>query len=224
MTKKQTRLGFIGFCKTDLMLYFSRIINALGERAAIVDRSNSQELHYSVPVGKCTEDMLDYRGVEVFLNCGSKILEEVTLDDFYAVLVDFGLNVEALRETKGMEAVFVVSDLQKHHILPLSNFLSKAGEIPNIIRVYRDIPAGKITARYADSILNLEEKNIIAKFELHLNETEYAVRLKSQYDDIFRFNGIPAEFRQMLLDCMTELFGIDRKDAVKSLKKAQRGG
>jgi len=225
VTKQQTRLGFVGFCKTDLILYLSRIINSLGKKAAIVDCSISQELCYSVPVGIYTKDRLDYRGVEVFLNCGETGLEELPLDDFYAVLIDFGLNGKKIGEIKGMNAVFVVTDLQRHHLLPLSSFLSETGKISNIIRVYRDMPSGKITARYADSLINPENAaNIIANYEFPLNETEYAVRLISQYDDVFKFSRVPAEFSQMLLDCVTELFGIDKKDAVKALKKAQRGG
>ncbi|NLG89134.1 MAG: hypothetical protein GX494_07985 [Clostridiaceae bacterium] len=225
MPKQQIKLGFIGFCKTDLILYLSRIINSLGEKTAIVDCSSGQELSYSVPVGIYTKDRLDYRGVEVFLNCGETELKELPLDDFYAVLVDYELNGSAVCELSDMDAVFVVSDMQKHHLLPLSDFLLKAGKITNAIRVYRDIPPGKIKARYADSILNLENTaDIIAKYEFPLNETEYAVRLTSQYDDIFRFGRISAEYSQMLLDCVTELFGIDKKTAVKALKIAQRGG
>ena len=225
MSKQQTRLGFIGFCKTDLILYLSRIINLLGEKTAIVDRSVSQELSYSVPVGIYAKDRLDYRGVEVFLSCGETELEELKLNDFHSVLVDFGLNVKALDEIKGMNAVFVVSDLQRHHLIPLSNFLSEEKEIPNVIRVYRDIPSCKITSRYADSILNLDNSaNVIAKYELPFNETEYTVRLISQYDDVFKFSRVTPEFSQMLLDCLTELFGTENKAAVKALKKAQRGG
>ena len=225
MPKQQIRLGFIGFCKTDLILYLSRIINSLGEKAAIVDRSSGHELIYSVPVGIYAKDRLDYRGVEVFLDCGATELIELPLDDIYAVLVDYGINGNASGELKCMDAVFVVCDMQKHHLVPLSNYLSRAAEIRNIIRVYRDMPSGKITARYADSLLNIENNaKIIAKYEFPLYETEYAVRLTSQYDDIFKFNRIPAELSQMLLDCVIELFGIDKKTAVKALKKAQRGG
>jgi len=222
--KQQTRLGFIGFCKTDLILYLSRIINLLGEKTAIADCSVSQELSYSVPVGIYTKDRLDYRGVEVFLNCSETGMEQMHLDDFNAVLVDFGLNEKTIDEIKGMNAVFIVSDLQRQHLIPLSNFLSETREIPNAIRVYRDIPHGKITARYADSILNLDTANVIARYELPFNETEYAVRLISQYDDIFKFGRVPAEYSQMLLDCITELFGTEKKAAIKALKKAQRGG
>jgi len=223
--KQQIRLGFIGFCKTDLILYLSRIIKSLGEKAAIVDRSADQKISYSVPVGIYTKDRLDYRGVEVFLNCSETELKELPLDDFYTVLVDFGLNVKTFGDIKEMNAVFIVSDLQRYHLLPLSDFLSKAGKIPNTIRIYRDMPSGKITACYADSLLNIENAaNLIAKYEFPLNETEYSVRLTSQYDDVFKFSRIPVEFSQMLIDCVTELFGIDKKAAVKALKKAQRGG
>ncbi len=218
-------LGFAGFCKTDMILYISRILHILGEKVAIIDRTQEQELRFSVPVGIYESDRLDYRGIEVFLGCGKMALEELPLDDFTVILVDLGVRLDVMEDMKSIRTLFVISDMQRHHIIPLSNWITKIPSCPDTIRILRDISPGKIHPRYVDAILQTEKyTNIIAKYEFMLNEKEYANRLKSQYDDVFSFPKIPEDFKTMLIDCMVELFGVENKSAIKAVRKAQKGG
>ncbi len=218
-------IGFLGFCKTDIILYLSRVLHILGERVAIIDRSYEQEMRYSVPVGIYTVDRVDYRGVEVFLKCGSTALSDLPVTDFTVILIDFGVNHEAFSDMEKLKALFVITDVQRHHTIPLSVCLSRITSNPDSIRILRDTVSGKIRPRYIDSILQLEQTtNLIAAYEFPINEIEYAERLKSQYDDIFRFKKLPDGIKNMLLECITELFGKSRKDTLKALKKAMRGG
>ena len=65
MSSKSIRLGFIGFCKTDIILYMARILTCLGENVAVIDCSEQHELKLSVPDAIDTEDKLDYRVVDI---------------------------------------------------------------------------------------------------------------------------------------------------------------
>lgn len=218
-------IGFAGFCKTDIMLYLSRILQCLGETVAIVDRSHSQDLRYSVPTGIYSEDRMDYRGVEIFLGCENTPVSELPLTDMSAVIIDFGVNAAAIDDMVSLKALFIVTDLQRAHTVPLSAFLGRIQSRPDSIRIIRDIVPGKIRPRYVDSLLQSGQvTNLIAKYEFDFSGAEYAARLTSQYDDIFQFSKIPEEYKNMLLECITELFGKDGKLCLKALKKAQRGG
>ncbi len=225
MPDKCTRLGFAGFCKTDIMLYIARILTCMGESAAIVDQSGGQELRLSVPAGIYSADRLDYRGVDVFLNCEESNVNELTGKGYSVVLLDYGVNNKAFEMSGEVRTLFIVTDLQRHHAVPLASFLSRLPSSLDSVRIIRDIVPGKIRPRYIDSLLQAAQyTNLLAKYDFPYDETEYGQRLQSQYDDIFRFTKISESFKSMLLEVMTELLGYDKKAAVKAYKKAQHGG
>lgn len=218
-------LGFTGFCKSDIILYFSRILLQLGEKVAVIDQSMQEELKYSIPTVFYAQDKIDYRGVDFFLNCEDIELSNLPLGDYTVLLIDFGVNFKALESTKDMKALFIVTDLCRHHAVPLSSCLNHIINRPDSIRIIRDMVYSKINTRYIDSLLQSGQyTNIIAKYEFVLDEKDYECKLKSQYDDIFRFGNISNDLRNMLADCITGLFGTEKKAVLKALKKAQRGG
>ncbi len=225
MPNTTIKLGFTGFCKTDIILYLSRIFYVLGERVAIIDQSSQEALRHSIPTGVYTQDIIDYRGVDVFLNCENTSLEGLPLYDYSVLLIDLGINKMALESIDELKALFIVTDCSRHHTVPLSICLGLIKNRPDSIRIIRDLVNSKINSRYIDSIIqSSQHTNIIAKYEFGLNEKEYECRIKSQYDDIFRFTNITKDFEEMLIDCITELYGADKNNVLKAFKKAQKGG
>ncbi len=225
MPHKCTRLGFAGFCKTDIILYLARILTCLGESVAIVDLSGEQGLRLSVPAGIYSDDRLEYRGVEVFLNCANNSVTEETQSSHSMVLLDYGVNTKALESMKELRTLFIVTDLQRDHAVPLASFLEHLQGPTDSVRIIRDIVPGKIRPRYIDSLLQAgQHTNLLAKYEFSFDGAEYSQRLLSQYDDIFHFTKITESFKSMLLEVVTELLGYDRKAAAKAIKKAQHGG
>ncbi|MBP7176896.1 MAG: hypothetical protein KBA53_11880 [Thermoclostridium sp.] len=225
MPEKCTRLGFTGFCKTDIILYMARILTCLGERVAIVDLSGEQDLRMSVPAGIYLEDRLDYRGVEVFLNCSDNSFTDMTEKNHSVVLLDYGVNRKAIESVSELRTLFIVTDLQRHHAVPLASFLEHLQSPTDSIRIIRDIVPGKIRPRYIDSLLQAaQHTNLLAKYELSFDEAEYSQRLLCQYDDIFHFTKITESYKSMLLEVVVELLGFERRAAVKAFKKAQHGG
>lgn len=225
MPEKCTLLGFAGFCKTDILLYMARVLTCLNERVAIVDQSGNKELLFSVPSGLYTDDRLDYRGVDIFLNCGNVDPQQLPLADYSVVLLDYGVNRKAFETLPQVKALFIVTDMQRHHAVPLSQVLGALPVSPDTVRILRDVVPGKIRPRYIDSLLQAGQyTNLLARYELPFDETEYAQRLISQYDDTFQFHRISEGFKTMLKECLTELMGFDRKAVEKAFRKAQRGG
>ena len=218
-------LGFTGFSKTDIILYFSRVLHLLGEKVAIIDQSNQEELRHSIPTGIFRQNMVDYRGVDVFLHSGNSSINNKKLDDYTILLIDFGINDKVLECIDELKVLFIITDCQRHHTEPLSSCLRHITGRPDSIRIIRDLVSSKLNPRYIDSLLQLSQfTNIIAKYEFGLNENAYECRLKSQYDDIFKFSKIPGDLKNMLIDCIMGLFGTEKKAVKKALIKAQRGG
>lgn len=218
-------IGFAGFCKTDIMLYFARILYNMGEKIAIIDKSNEQALGFSVPAALYSKDRLEYRGIDIYLGCQNTPLNGIPTNNYSVVLIDLGVNAKTYEEIKHLKVLFIVTDCNRHHTLPLSDWLKNQVTDTASIRIIRDIVYGKIRPRYIDSLLQAGQfTKLIAKYEFSINEMEYSNRLLSQYDDIFKFTKIPQDYKNMLIDCITEIFEKERKIVLKALKKAQKGG
>ena len=224
MSINTTIIGFTGFCKSDIILYLSRILYIFGEKIAVIDKSNEQELSFSVPA-QTSEDRLEYRGVDFYLGCQNTPLSNLPLNDYSVILIDFGVNSETYEEVKLLKVLFIVTDCNRHHTIPLSLWLKNLSTGIDSIRIIRDIAHGKIRPRYIDSLLQAGQfTNLLAKYEFPLNDVEYSTRLLTQYDDIFKFTKIPIDYRNMLVECITEILNKDRRKTLKALNKAQIGG
>lgn len=225
MYKDTTIVGFAGFCKSDIMLYLSRILYLSGEKTAIVDRSNEQELCYSVPARTGYDNMLEYRGVDIYPGCQGTPLSNLPVENYSAIIIDFGVNPEIYEDTNHLKVLYIVTDCNRHHTIPLSAWLKNLTTSPDSVRIIRDIIYGKIRPRYIDSLLQAGQfTNILAKYDFPFNDMEYSTRLSTQYDDIFKFSKIPHDYKCMLVDCLTGFFEKEPKAVLKALKKAQMGG
>ena len=220
-----TVVGFAGFCKSDIILYLSRILYVLGEKIAIVDRSTEQQLSFSVPIVPSSNNIFEYRGIDIYLRCNNTPLNDIPKNKYSVVFIDFVINPETYEDLSQIKALFIVTDCNKQHTIPLSIWLNNQTARPVSIRIIRDIVSGKIRPRYIDSLLQAGQKTqMIAKYDFPINEIDYSSRLLSQYDDVFPFAKISKEFKSMLLDCITEIFEKDRNAAIKAIRKAQIGG
>ena len=72
-----TVVGFAGFCKSDIILYLSRILYVLGKKIAIVDRSTEQQLSFSVPIVPSSNNIFEYRGIDIYLRCNNTPLNDI---------------------------------------------------------------------------------------------------------------------------------------------------
>ncbi|AGC68355.1 hypothetical protein Cst_c13640 [Thermoclostridium stercorarium subsp. stercorarium DSM 8532] len=220
-----TLIGFAGFCKSDIMLYLSRILHISGSKVAIIDRSNEQELRYCVPDGANCGNMAEYRNVDIYFDYCKGSIANLPLTEYSAVLIDLGVNYDTYEDIKSLKVLYIVSDLNRYHIMPLSAWIKNLTEKPDAVRILRDTVFGKIRAEYIDFVLGTREfTNLVGAYEFAFDEIEYSTRLSAQYDDIFKFQRIPKCFKKMLTDCMTEIFQIEPKTAFYALKKAQAGG
>jgi len=218
-------IGFAGSCKSDIILYLSRILHVSGERTAIIDRSDNCELVYSVPYENGSSCLIEYRGVDVYLGFGNVSVENLPVNDYSAVLVDLGTNPHTYGDIGLLKVLIIVTDLNRHHIIPLSSWLGNLPVRPDAVQIIRDTVYGKIRAEYIESLLRTRHfTNLIASYELPFDEKEYSARLLTQYDDVFKFSRIPKEYKAMLTDIISEVFEKQRRDVRKALKKAQQGG
>lgn len=168
---------------------------------------------------------VNYRGIDVLLSCENAFIEDLQLEDYTTLIVDFGVNFDAINRITNLKALFIVTDCCRHHTIPLSSCLSHIEKKPDAIRILRDITNMKINSRYIDSILQSSQfTNIIAKYELPLVENDYTSRLKSQYDDVFKFTKISKDLNNLLMDCIMGLYEADKKVFLKAFGKAKKGG
>lgn len=218
-----TKIAFMGCKVNDMILYFSRIFIHLGKKVAVVDASLEQLLKYSVPEAG-EGNLITYRNVDVFLDCDNmEKLSKLNTNGYDIVMINFGLNDELIKEVSDCSIRFAVTDLERHNILKLKDFLSRADTNLDIIRIYRDVVDSKISKKYLDSILESFRIKYIADYEFYLDDVEYTTRIESQHNDIFKFNKLPKEYKAMFQEVIIEYLSVDKKQLVSAIKMAERG-
>lgn len=215
------KLGFIGSYKIDLLHYFSRVLRAMNKSVVIVDASEEQYLVYTIP--HTIEDKVSFQGVDYITNLSDvKRIRAIDLKKYDIVLIDYGLNDAMSRDYESCTILFVVTDFNRHHILPLQALMSEAfNPSIKVVKVYRDIVNSTVTKQYIDFILDIERKaKVLAEYAFDLQEEDYQCKLLCQYNDEFEFNKMPKPYKQMFADIIEELYHLKYKDALKVVKAA----
>ncbi|NLD46188.1 MAG: hypothetical protein GX660_03175 [Clostridiaceae bacterium] len=217
------KIGFAGTKVNDIALYLSRILVNLGRNTAIIDASKEQLLKYSVPeINK--GDIVTYRNVDVFLNCiDTESFSDIDMTAYDVVMINFGMNDGLIEEYSGCNVLMAVTDLQRHNILRLRDFLSKTDKNLEIIRVFRDVVDCKIDKKYIDSILESFGIKYLADYELYLEDAELVCRIESQYNDIIKFQKLQKEYKNMLREIVLKYLGIEGKLLTGAFKTAEKG-
>ncbi|MCX7920453.1 MAG: hypothetical protein N3B21_00300 [Clostridia bacterium] len=219
-----TKIGFCGTKIDDITSYLSRILNVIGKKLAVIDASEEQFLKFSVPSGDNCTNITTYRGVDIYTDCSFQDnFAKVNLSKYEVVFINFGLNKALLKEFSDCDIHFIVTDMERHNVLRLKDTVSKLDKKLEAIRIYRDVVDSKIDKRYMDSLLENVMVNYKAEYFFNLDDSELACRIDSQYNDIFKFNKLPKEFKVMFSEVLTELLGLDKKTVSNAIKKAERG-
>lgn len=219
-----TKIGFIGKKIDDIMLYFSRVLVKLDKKVAIVDASFQQNLKYAIPQINENLEVITYRNTDVYVNCYTpEVFAKVDFSKYEFVFINFGLNKYLLNEFFDCHEKFVLTDMENHSIYKLKEFLSNFNKQIEMIRVYRDVIDCKISKKYLDNLLDVATIKYSKEYGLYLSENEMLCRIESQYNDIFKFNKLPKDFKAMIMEVLIS-FGFDKKLVIKALKAAERGG
>ena len=159
------------------------------------------------------------------MRCNNTPLNDIPKNKYSVVFIDFGINPETYEDLSQIKALFIVTDCNKQHTIPLSIWLNNQTARPVSIRIIRDIVSGKIRPRYIDSLLQAGQKTqMIAKYDFPINEIDYSSRLLSQYDDVFPFAKFQKNSKVCYLTVSPRYLKRIEMQLLKQLGKAQIGG
>ncbi|KAB3525455.1 hypothetical protein [Alkaliphilus serpentinus] len=215
------KLGFWGSYKTDILHYFSRILNALDKRVIIYDDSNDEYLYHSIPM--VDRGFITYRDVDIYINREGSSLE-ISNEEYDVTLMDFGFDQSKMHQFLDCDIKLLVTDFQRHNILRVKDMMVEINDKPDLIRIYRDIVDSKINTRYIDNLLKLEDSfNLLAEYNLYFDEVAYKSQIECQYNDIISFKKLPKEYKIMFKEIIREFFSSDDKTVIKAIKTAEGG-
>ena len=245
--KALVQIGFAGSYKCDLLLYLARTVLAAGKKVAIVDAVADDIWSYSVPV-YLDNKIVTYSDVDIYLGCKTaETYKTIEFNKYDVVFVDFGFNKDMSYYMSLCDSIILVTDIERNNILKLREYIkaftasegfnskyvvnnsSDGGGHKNksnidVIKIYRDVVGSKISPRYTDTILDIDEKlNIAMEYIVQFDEINYRCRIESHYNDTFKFNKLTKAYKVMLIDIIESCTELDRKSITKALKKAERG-
>ncbi len=218
------RLGFIGSYKWDFIHYLASIYTVLGKKVAVVDASCEQLLAYSLPEA-VDESVVTWRNTDFYFGRRAFTDEDENGENGYdIVLTDYGLDSKGIGDMQDVTLIFLVTDLQRHHLSRLNEIFKEAPVGTSIVKIYRDLTPGPINSRYADRILQLDDRiRIVAQYFLEHHERDSSIRIWGQYEGFRHFKGISADYLAMLSDIVEETMQLPLSSVKKAVKSAQGG-
>ncbi|WP_114298753.1 hypothetical protein [Anaerobacterium chartisolvens] len=216
------KIGFVGSKTEDIILYISRILFNMDMNIAVMDTSEQQLLKYSVPESIPINLLTSYRNVDFYIGCCNKEnYKKVDISKYNVIIINFGLNPAFVKELMSCSLRFAVTDLERSSVLRLKEYLEMLDCSYEFIRIYRDVVDSKIDKSYLDSLLDIA--TVVKEYYFYISEKELCCRLDSQYNDIFRFSGLPKEYSAMFKDILVDSLSFNRKDVEMAIKKAEKG-
>lgn len=205
-------VAFYGTESYDLIHYLTRILQALGKRCLVVDRTEDREMLLSVPVLD-GPGFIDYRGV----NFTDSQIDLNSVDSDY-VFMYYRYNFT--RIPSSIEEAYFVTDCQKQSVLGLKKAV--LGRYQFRALVVRNSSPQKNVLEYIKMELShlefLDENTYVLPF----NPGDVAAMLSVQYDSTFQFNMISQEVKNFLVNFCSVDF--EEKDVLQALRNTMKVG
>ncbi|MEG2110046.1 MAG: hypothetical protein RRY19_09695 [Clostridium sp.] len=207
------KIGFFGRDTEDIIIYFANLFKKLDKTVSILDLTGNL-IYYFETDG---QEIVTIDDVDIIFN-EDHIEEETDL-----IFINFGYDEDFKAELFETDLNFMVTDIQKKHIMKLRQMLDKQEVTKDYIKVFRDIVDTKVTKEYLDTLLG-SSHNTAEEYIFYLNNNELVNKIKLQYYGEVDFKNLPKEFKQMLRDIVGRVeFEEDPKALARKLKRIERG-
>ena len=225
MMKSVINIGFFGSCKVELIHYLSRILVVANKKIAIIDASYEQVLKYTIPENIGLNGLVNYRGVDIYTEVQDKQkMDSINTSNYDYVLIDYGTTKNYIEDLQECSKCFLVTNFERENIVKTKQFLSALDIKIKIIKIYKDLVRSKIDDRYIDFRLEINDRvQVLDSYNIFLNEDDYRNKISVQYDDVFKFNKISKELRELIYNIANQYLEIEKNMLKKVMKKAERG-
>lgn len=213
MSEKQRKIALIGSDKSEIVLYFAKLLKQLGKKILIVDSSETKALFYATHANEFTkEGLVDYQGID--FNFGIK---KMNLKDYDFILHDFGYQFQN-PSLADYEEVWLVTDGQIHNVKRFSGLFLKANQ--KRVLLFKNMAHGKINARYL--LLELQSLEVTESncYTFFFNIEDLKTAINCQYDHVSYFDRISGEYFDFFCEQLPEF---KRKELKRAFKRAGRG-
>lgn len=216
---KSKVLGFVGMDVQDTMLYLSRVFWHMGKRVLMADYSESQALYYCIPMIPGTDAFtvqVEYRGT--YFTSGP--IRERDYEAFDVIMIFFGF--EERREVQKCTHMIYTTDSEKNHVERLRQVLGGYAGYSQI--VFRNVGKKRYHGQVPEEPLPGMVRESCA-YTCNDSAKEKRLRVQCQYNEVFSFKGISAQFKKYLADTVRAVFPGEGEGKAfeESFRRAQLG-
>lgn len=213
-------ISFIGNKYEDLVHYLSRILIALNKKICIIDLSREQLFKYTLPAFE--GDFYCYRDADIYMNTTS--FDDLE-NNYDVALMLLGYSPTYKEVFTKSDVRILSTDFTRANILRVKEFLDDLNPMEQLglIKIYRDLIATKINEKYIDTLLTFDNISFPKEYAIYFDDEIAATSLLMQYNDVFKFDKLNKEYKEVVYDLMNDYFPIEKKELKKAYKRAERG-
>lgn len=217
MSIKANIVGFIGIETYDIILYTAKLLYNLKKKVLIIDHSEAEALTYCIPI----PDSLNPKLTKVNF-CNIEFIKDRSplefAEEYDFILIDFGFSLRN-KEFIHCTRLFFVTDKQQHNISRLQSLKINQSETYLIIKdVIQKENAAFLFENLREYSLNLKDY-----FYLYYDDIDKENMTSLQYNYDIKLKKLSGQFKSMLYQILSDIFGFDITEVSQAYKNAKRG-
>lgn len=205
-------VGFFGSDSYDLVHFLARVLQQLGKRVLIADRTEDKVMMLTVPVAEAAP-IVDYRGIAF---TGEPV--DVVNSEYDYIFLYYGFDCQQISEV--IEESYFVTDCQMQSIQKLKHLTLQENQFRALV-IRNSVPERDIMNYVNLELEHLEfgEENV---YTLPFNQADISAMLAVQYDSVYKFDYVS----KPTMDFIVGFCSLDfpEKDVVTALRVVAKAG
>ncbi|WFR59543.1 hypothetical protein QA584_10755 [Anaerocolumna sp. AGMB13025] len=214
-------IGFLGIEAYDLILFLSKLLLNLNQKVLLIDNSDTGALTCCIPVPDSLNpkvSKVSYQKIDFVKERASSEYEKAY--DF--ILIDFGFKVNH-KEIGNCSILYLITDKQQHNTLRFHNLkLIHVLKEQETYLIIKDLLNSESAAYLTDSLRD-KINNIKQYFYLFEDDIDRENMVSLQYNNEVKFRRQSGQYKNLLMQILTEALQFNRTEVILAYKKAKRG-
>lgn len=213
--------------KSDFVLFLGHVLTNLDKRVLIVD--GTQQSLYKHSYTRLIQDqtLFDFQGVDIL--CGASNWTNIeehlvkageTALTYDVILIDMDTKEVIEQDWPEFTERFYIGDFDRAHQLldvELLNRLFSITGSTELIRITFESNY-RIDESYFEALLNQEVKWLSMNYIFEPDEMSESLRLRMQHDQIIPYKNLNKQYKELLNEIVSSLYGIHVKDVADAVK------
>ncbi len=215
--------------KSDFVLYFAHVLDTMNKRVLIVDSTKNEWYRHSYTRYTDTQQVFDFQGIDILCGATNWLAVEKqlaaadeTMTDYDVVLLDMDSKEMLEQDWPVFDERFYIGDFHRAHQSLDVELLHKLFEVTGTSELKRITFESnyRMNESYFETLLNQDVLWKSMNYLVEPDDMADVLRLRMQHDQIIPFKQLNRQYKELLSEIISDLYGVHTKDVSDAVRKS----